>query len=309
MIGSNVPTHPSRGGLATLFQYAEEWGCECAQTYITLSRRWSVPDLRSEEISSFKSAWLKSSVKEVIAHVPLIVNLASPLDPTRQKSRDRLSVELSRVNDLGIHFLVLHPGYCGNSSRKRGIERVIEGLNNVLDNVNDSTAKVLLETMAGQGTAVGLRFEEIAYILGGVEKKQFVGVCFDTCHVFASGYDIRGYDGYEEVLKKFDATVGLDRLKAIHLNDSKAELGSKIDRHIAIGEGKMGLQVFHAFVRDSRFRDTPIVLELPSRNRESIQQQLALLRKMQTTAGPVSEPKDIRSQSTLDKVFSNVHES
>jgi len=306
MIGSNVPAHPFRGGLATLFQYAEELGCECAQTYITLSRRWNVPSLSSEEISSFKSTWLKSNVKEVIAHVPLIVNLASPVDLTWQRSRDRLSVELSRVNDLGIHFLVLHAGYYGDSSRKAGIERVIGGLNNGLKNVSDSTAKILLETMAGQGTAVGFRFEEMAYILDRVEKKEFLGVCFDTCHVFASGYDIRGYDGYQEVLKKFDATIGLDRLKVIHLNDSKAELGSRIDRHTAIGEGKMGLQVFHAFVREPRFQDTPIVLELPSKEKEAIQQQLVLLRKMQTTYGPISEPKDVRSQSTLDKVFPHV---
>lgn len=306
MIGSNVPAHPFRGGLATLFQYAEELGCECAQTYITLSRRWNVPSLSSEEISSFKSTWLKSNVKEVIAHVPLIVNLASPVDLTWQRSRDRLSVELSRVNDLGIHFLVLHAGYYGDSSRKAGIERVIGGLNNGLKNVSNSTAKILLETMAGQGTAVGFRFEEIAYILDRVEKKEFLDVCFDTCHVFASGYDIRGYDGYEEVLKKFDATIGLDRIKVIHLNDSKAELGSRIDRHTAIGEGKMGLQVFHAFVREPRFQDTPIVLELPSKEKELVQQRLALLRKMQTNSYPISEPKDVRSQSTLDKVFPHV---
>jgi deoxyribonuclease-4 len=306
MIGSNVPAHPFRGGLATLFQYAEELGCECAQTYITLSRRWNVPSLSSEEISSFKSTWLKSNVKEVVAHVPLIVNLASPVDLTLRRSRDRLSVELSRVNDLGIHFLVLHAGYYGDSSRKAGIERVIGGLNNGLKNVSNSTAKILLETMAGQGTAVGFRFEEIAYILDRVEKKEFLDVCFDTCHVFASGYDIRGYDGYEEVLKKFDATIGLDRIKVIHLNDSKAELGSRIDRHTAIGEGKMGLQVFHAFIREPRFQDTPIVLELPSKEKELVQQRLALLRKMQTNSYPISEPKDVRSQSTLDKVFPHV---
>jgi len=304
MIGSNVPTHPSRGGPATMFQYAEEWGLECAQTYFTLSRRWSVPALHSEEISNFKSAWQKSNVKEIVAHVPLIVNMASPLDVTRQKSRDRLSLELSRINDLGIHLLVLHPGYYGNSTRKAGINHLIDGLNHVLDSSSDSAAKILLETMAGQGTAMGTRFEEMAYIIEKVGENRLLGVCFDTCHAFAAGYDLRGYDGCEEVLKRFDETIGLDKLKAIHLNDSKTGLGSKVDRHAAIGKGKMGLQVFHALVKDPRFLDTPKVLESPIRDPEMIKQQLEFLRKLQATPGPVSEPKDIRSQSTLDAALS-----
>ncbi len=303
MLGSNVPAHPARGGLPTLFRYAEEWRCECAQTYITLSRRWNVPHLSPEEILDFKSAWQKSQVKQVIAHAPLLVNLASPVDNIWQKSKDRLSTELSRANKLGIQFLVLHPGYYRNSDKETGIERIIRALNNVLEDVNDSTAMVLLETTAGQGTAVGSRFEEIAYILEKARKKHFLGVCFDTCHVFAAGYDVRGYRGYEKVLKKFDALIGLDRLKVIHLNDSKTGLGSKVDRHASLGEGKLGLQIFHAFVRDPRFRDTPKVLEIPERDGKKVQQQLELLRKLQATSSPISEPKSIRAQSTLDEVF------
>ena len=303
MLGSNVLAHPVRGGLATLFRYADEWRCECAQTYITLSRRWNVPDLSPEEILDFKSAWRESQVKQVIAHVPLLVNLASPVDNIWQKSKDRLSAELSRANRLGIQFLVLHPGYYRNLDKKTGIKRIISALNNVLNHVNDSTAKILLETTAGQGTAVGSRFEEIAYILEKARKRHFLGVCFDTCHVFAAGYDIRGYRGYEKVLKKFDAIIGLDKLKVIHLNDSKTGLGSKVDRHASIDEGKLGLQVFHAFVRDPRFRDTPTVLEIPERDGKMVQQQLELLRKLQSTSNPVSEPRGIRAQSTLDDLL------
>lgn len=300
-----MPAHPARGGLATLFRYAEEWRCECAQTYITLSRRWNVPDLSSEEILNFKSAWRESQVKQVIAHVPLLVNLASPVDDIWQKSKDRLSVELSRANKLGIQFLVLHPGYHRNLDKETGTERIIEALNNVLDNVDDSTAMILLETTAGQGTAVGSRFEEIAYILEKARKKHLLGVCFDTCHVFAAGYDIRGYRGYEKVLKRFDAVIGLDKLKVVHLNDSKTGLGSKVDRHASIGEGRLGLQLFHAFVRDPRFRDIPKVLEIPERDGKKIQQQLELLRKLQATSSPIPEPKGIRAQSTLDEVLLN----
>lgn len=122
-----MPAHPARGGLATLFQYAKEWRCECAQTYITLSRRWNVPHLSPEEIFNFKSAWEESQVKQVVAHVPLLVNLASPDDDIWQKSKDRLSIELSRANKLGIQFLVLHPGYYRNSDRKTGIQQIIRG--------------------------------------------------------------------------------------------------------------------------------------------------------------------------------------
>ena len=305
MLGSNVPARPVRGGLATLFRYAEEWRCECAQTYITLSRRWNVPDLLHEEILDFKSAWRESQVKQVIAHVPLLVNLASPVDDIWQKSKDRLSAELSRANRLGIQFLVLHPGYYRNLDKKTGIKRIIEALNNVLDNVNDSTAMILLETTAGQGTAVGSRFEEIAYILEKARKRHFLGVCFDTCHVFAAGHDIRGYRGYEKVLKIFDIIVGLDKLKVIHLNDSKTGLGSKVDRHASIGEGRLGLQIFHAFVRDPRFRDTPKILEIPERDGKKVQQQLELLRKLQATSSPISEPKGVRAQPTLDEVLLN----
>lgn len=305
MLGSNVPAHPGRGGLATLFQYADEWHCECAQTYITLSRRWNVTDLLPEEISDFKSAWRKSQVKQVIAHVPLLVNLASPVDDIWQKSRDRLSTELSRANKLGIQSLVLHPGYYRNSNKTAGIKRIIRTLNSVLDNVNDATAIILLETTAGQGTALGSRFEEIAYILENVRSKQFLGVCFDTCHVFAAGYEVRGYRGYDKILKEFDSVIGLDKLRAIHLNDSKAALGSRVDRHALIGEGKLGLQIFHALLRDPRFRDTPKVMEIPERDGEKVQQQLDLLRKLQVTSNPISEPKGVSAQLRLHEVHPN----
>ena len=291
-----------------MFKYGDEWGCECAQTYITLSRRWNISPLTPVEIADFKSMWHRSKVKEVIAHVPLIVNLASPIDSLCQKSKERLSAELSRVNDLGIHFLVMHAGYYGSGSRNAGIERVIEGLDNVLANVDSSVATICLETMAGQGTALGCRFEEIASILEGVNKSHSLGVCFDTSHVFAAGYDLRGYHGYEEVLKEFDATIGLDKIRAIHMNDSKTGLASRVDRHTSIGKGKMGVQIFHAFLRDHIFRDVPMILEIPIRGPDLIKQQLHFLRELQETTEPVSEPKSVREQTTLDEALSRVED-
>jgi deoxyribonuclease-4 len=303
MIGSNIPAHPGKGGLSTLFAYAERWGCECAQTYITLSRTWKTRDLSPEETLDFRTAWQASSVKQVIAHVPLIVNPAAPSDAIWQNSKTRLATELSIADQLGIQLLVMHPGYCGKLGKKTGIGRAIDALNDVFNGAEASHAMILLETMAGQGTAIGSRFEELAEIIKGVEKSHSLGVCLDTCHVFAAGYDIRGYQGYENVLKEFDAKVGKDKLKMLHVNDSKGDLGCRIDRHMAIGEGKLGLQVFHAIVRDKRLEDTPKVLELSTRDEEKIQQQLRLLRKLQETTEHVSEPKEVRIQSRLDESF------
>ncbi len=231
----------------------------------------------------------------------------SPVDDVWRKSKERLSTELALADKLGLQFVVLHPGYYRSLDKKMGIKRIIEALNDVLGDVEASTVKILLETTAGQGTAIGSRFEEIAYILKESERNHFLGVCFDTCHVFAAGYDLRGYEGYKKVLEKFDTLIGLDRLQAIHLNDSKTGLGSRVDRHASIGEGKLGLQVFHAFVRDPRFRNIPKVLEIPERHGKKVQQQLQLLRKLQATPTPISEPKDVRAQPTLDKVLSNIH--
>jgi deoxyribonuclease-4 len=303
MIGSNVPAHPGKGGLSTLFVYAERWGCECAQTYITLSRTWKTRELSPEEILSFKAAWKKSSVKQVIAHVPLIVNPAAPTDAIWQNSKTRLTTELSIADTLGIQLLVMHPGYFCKLGKKIGIGRTVDALNDVFKTAETSHAMILLETMAGQGTAIGSRFEELAEIIRGVEKSHLLGVCLDTCHVFAAGYDIRGYQGYESVLKEFDAKVGRDKLRMLHVNDSKGDLGCRIDRHMAIGEGKLGLQVFHAIVRDKRFEDTPKVLELPNRDEEKIQQQLRLLHKLQETTENVSEPKETKIQLRLDESF------
>ncbi len=301
MLGSNVPAHPSRGGLSTLFKYAIEWQCECIQSYITLSRRWKIPDLPAEDVADFKSAWRESRVKEVVAHAPLIVNLASPDHKIWKKSIDRLTDELDRTNLLGIKLLVLHPGYRGNSGRRTGIDRASEALNQILGRIRSSQTMVLLETMAGQGTSVGSRFDELVEILDGVDESTSVGICFDTCHVFAAGYDIRGYQGYERVLDEIKATVGLEKIRVIHLNDSKNELGSRVDRHTPIGEGKLGLQLFHSLVSDPKFKDIPKILEIPTRDGKLIQQQLEFLRELQKTPKPISEPKAVAAQTTLDR--------
>jgi deoxyribonuclease-4 len=257
-----------------------------------------VPKLSQGEISKFKKAWQESSVKQVVAHVPFLVNLASPNKEVQKKSIDRLITEVSRADKLGIPFLVLHPGSYGDSSKQDGIKRIIQALNIVLERVNNSSTKILLETMAGQGTTLGSCFEEIAYVLERIENPEKFGVCFDTAHVFIAGYDIRGYNGYERVMEKFDKIIGLDNIGVIHVNDSKTDLDSRNDRHACIGEGKLGLQVFHAILNDNRFSNTPKILEIPERNKKS-KDSLELLRKLKAVHRPVPEFRQIPRQLTF----------
>lgn len=299
MLGSNVPTvgGPPRG-----FRYAKEWNCECIQIYTTLSRRWNVPDLSEKEICEFELAWKESPVIEVVAHVPFLVNLASPDNELWQKSVNRLIKEISRCYKLGIRFLVLHPGSYRDSTKERGIKRIVEALNVVYEKIDNVPVKLLLETAAGQGTTLGSRFEELAYILSRVKRPEFLDVCFDTAHVFMAGYDIQGYREYENVLKKFDAIIGLEKIQVIHLNDSKTKLGSRCDRHACIGEGELGLQFFHALMRDSRFLNTPKILEIPKRNEKS-KDNLELLRRLQTIRNPFPRQKTSLAYWTAEGVL------
>lgn len=299
MLGSNVPTI---GGLSTGFKFGDKWKCECIQIYLTLSRRWDVPNLTKEEITKFKEVWSKSSVKEIIAHIPFLVNLATPNKIHWRNSIERLMTEISRASKLGVSHLILHPGSHLNLSKQYGIKQILKALNIVAEKNKNHSTKILLETMSGQGNMIGSSFKEISYILKKVKKPDFFGVCFDTAHVFMAGYDIRGYKGYERVLQKFDNLIGIDKIKAIHLNDSKTDLGSKVDRHACIGEGKMGMQVFHAILKDKRFFNIPKILEIPERDKKS-KDCLEMLYKLQKIPIPIYEPKNFLVQLTLSEIY------
>ncbi len=285
MLGSNVPTI---GGLINGFKYAEDWGCDCMQVYITLSRRWDVPELSNEEILDFKTAWNNSNVKEVIAHVPLLVNLASVDNDVRCKSIVRLSNELKRANQLGVRILVLHPGFWRGTDRNAGIRRVTDALNAVFENTGDFTSIVALETMAGQQGAIGSRFEEIATIIENVYRSELIGVCFDIAHVFISGYPMSDYEEYEATLKRFNNIVGTEKIKVFHVSDAKTMPGSKRDRHASIGEGYIGLKAFHSLVRDRRFINVPKILEIPERDEKS-KDNLDILRNLQDSDNQLFE--------------------
>ncbi len=298
MLGSNVSTV---GGLSKGFIGGDEWKCECIQIYLTLSRRWSIPSLTHEKIKEFKKSWSESSIKHVIAHVPFLVNLASPKKEIWEKSINRLITELDIANKLGVNYLVLHPGSYCDSRKFFGLKRLIRGLNLCTKEIQDSSAMILLETMSGQGSTIGSSFNEIKYILDRIEIKRLFGVCLDTAHIFQAGFNIVGYKRYNRIISEFDKIIGLNLLKVIHLNDSKTNLGSRVDRHACIGEGKIGLQFFHALLKDDRFKMTPKILEIPERDYKS-KKSLEFLRELMKLEY-IPEIKNLSLQLSIKEIY------
>lgn len=298
MLGSNVPTI---GGYSTGFEFGDDWGCKCIQIYLTLSRRWDIPALTKEKIFNFKNAWSKSSIKQVVGHIPFLVNLASPNNKIWKKSIHRIIQELSYANLLGVKLLVLHPGSYRNSNKPLGINRIIKALNHIFNKVEENKASIILETMSGQGNTIGSSLEEIKYILQNVKRPECFGVCLDTAHLFQAGYNVFGYKRYESFINYVDKTLGLNKIKVIHLNDSKTELGSRVDRHCSIGEGKMGLQFFHSIIRDKRFKNVPKILEIPERIEKS-KESLIFLRNLQKLPY-VSEVKKPLIQLSIKELY------
>jgi len=196
-----------------------------------------------------------------VAHDSYLINIASVDKDLLHKSRESLLIELTRAENLGLPYLVMHPG--SNPDEKDGIKRIADSLNWVHSKAPEYKAKICLETTAGQGKTLGFRFEQIAETIDKVDQKTRLGVCYDTAHTFAAGYDIRTKKVYQETFKEFDKIIGLKRLRVIHLNDSKKDLGTRVDRHEHIGKGFIGLEAFRLLVNDPRFEKIPKILETP----------------------------------------------
>ncbi|MFB6186087.1 MAG: deoxyribonuclease IV [Halobacteriaceae archaeon] len=298
MLGSNIPLS---NGLARGIEIGDDWGCESVQVYTTPSRTWDVPDLNEEKIDTFKDALEESGISEVVAHIPFLVNLASNDRNIRKKSKDRLLLECQRAERMGIENVVLHPG-SHNSKKREGMNRVIEGLIEVMDLMSNPSVNILLETMAGQGTMLGSSFDELSYMIDKLDGLDNFGVCFDTAHVFMAGYDIRGGE-YNRVMSLFDDKVGKEAIMAVHLNDSKTSLGSNHDRHACIGDGELGLKTFYDVLQDEELADIPKILELPKRDERS-KQDLELLRELDEYPKKyITGEEDIATQSTFESDF------
>ncbi|MCS7257582.1 MAG: deoxyribonuclease IV [Thermomicrobium sp.] len=248
------------GGVDRAIDRAIEIGCEAVQLFTKSSNQWKARPLSPEEIERFKEKAARFSIP-VVAHDSYLINLASPNDALWEKSIAAFREELERCEVLGIPYLVTHPGSYGEAGLEFGIQRVADALNRLHADLPGYRVMTLLETTAGQGTSLGYRFEQLAAIVERIKEPERVGYCFDTCHVFAAGYELRTPEGYAATMDEFDRILGLDRLFVFHLNDSKRELGSRIDRHEHIGRGKIGLDGFRWLVNDPRFRDHPGLLE------------------------------------------------
>jgi len=269
------------GGLHKAFHRAQSVGCDALQVFVKPNRSWEAPPLTEEHITLFRAEAADTAIHPVVAHTSYLLNLASPRDELWRKSIDTLILELKRCEALGVPWLVLHPGAHVGTGEKAGLTRMAQALGQVHSATPDIRAGILLETMAGQGTRLGYRFEHLAWLLEHTLEGGRLGVCLDTCHVFAAGYELRTANGYANTIEAFDAVIGLDRLKAVHLNDSKGELGSHKDRHEHIGQGHIGLVGFRRLLNDSRMTDLPGLLETPKGSdlRED-RQNLTVLREL-----------------------------
>ncbi|HTT69768.1 MAG TPA: deoxyribonuclease IV [Anaeromyxobacteraceae bacterium] len=264
------------GGVSTAFARAEADGADCLQIFTRNVRGWAAKPFPAEEVERFRAESRRTS-KPVAAHSSYLVNLCSEDRAIRRKSWDTLEDELSRCEQLGIAWLVFHPG--SHRKEKEGLRLVAEGMACALERV-PGRARLLIETTAGQGTNLGWRFEQLAAIRLGVPSphRRRVGVCVDTCHVHAAGYDLTTPEGYEAIFRELDRVVGLKHVEAFHLNDCKNPLGCRVDRHEHLGDGTLGLTPFRLLVNDRRFAHLPGFLETDLRFRENLAVLRSLLR-------------------------------
>ena len=259
----NLGAHESvAGGLHLAFTHIKNVGGTALQIFTRNQRQWNPKAVTEEEQQLFADAWKNSGSIPVASHASYLVNLASGKPDLVQKSIAAFAEELKRCELLHIPMVVMHPGSHGGDGVETGLERFITNLDLALEHA-DNQVTVLLETTAGQGTGIGSRFEELAAIIEGSKYPEKLGVCIDTCHIFAAGYDIRTPAEYETTMAEFDRLVGIERIGFFHLNDSKKGLGSRVDRHEHIGEGEIGLEGFRNLLNDPRFAEHPMTLETP----------------------------------------------
>lgn len=271
------------GGVDRAMERAARVGTRAIQLFTKNNTQWKGKPISQTEAEAFAASATRLNVRAVAAHDCYLINLAAPDPVILKKSRMAFLDEMDRADLLNIPNLVFHPGSAISQSEPDGIARVAESLNWLTTQRPASRVTMALETTAGQGSSLGWRFEQIAAIIERVERSERLGVCFDTCHVFAAGYPIDEPDGYERTMREFDAVIGLDRLKLFHMNDSLRERGSRVDRHEHIGQGRIGLKGFRLLVNDPRFMDTPMILETPKD--ETGRDDILNLRRLMRLAG------------------------
>jgi deoxyribonuclease-4 len=251
------------GGLHNALLIAQKYGCQTVQLFSKNASQWSAPELSDEQAALFRRTLKQTRLRLPIVHDSYLINLASPDETLQRRSIEAFIVEMQRAEQIGARYLVMHPGAHMDAGEAAGLVRVSAALDEIHARCAGFRVMVLLETTAGQGTTLGHRFEHLARILETVADPGRLGVCLDTCHVFAAGYALSPEPDYRATFRSFDRLIGLSSLKAFHLNDSRKPLGSRVDRHAHIGQGCLGLEPFRLLVNDKRFRNRPMVLETP----------------------------------------------
>ncbi len=278
------------GGMYKAFERGKHVRCSTIQIFVKNSNQWKAKELTEKDKILFQEEQKRSGIRPVLAHDSYLINLASPDPALHQRSLDAFIEEMKRANFLGVPFLVMHPGAHMGAGMQAGVDRIATALNRALELV-EPPVSILLENTAGQGSSVGWRFEQLAAILEQIHNANRVGICLDTCHAFAAGYDIRTEAAYAETLGEFDRLIGIGRIRAFHVNDSKKDLGCRVDRHFHIGKGFIGLDGFRSLVNDKRFREVPKILETPKGTGSRLDMQnLATLRSLVRSKASIERP-------------------
>ncbi len=262
------------GGIFKAIERGNEITCESIQIFTKSNRQWAAKPLTDVDINTFKEIRKETkSIWPIFSHTSYLINLGAHNPETLQKSIDSMEIEMDRAESLGLEYIVLHPGTATGKeegeTEEDALKRIADNLNMLFKKTLEYKSKVCLETMAGQGNNVGYKFEHLKFIIDQIKDKNRIGVCFDTCHVFAAGYDFLTEKSYNKMWDEFDNIIGLDYLYIFHFNDSENELDSRVDRHTHIGQGKIGKKPFGFFLNDKRFKDYPGILETPKNSKDA----------------------------------------
>lgn len=285
------------GGYYKAVESAAALGMETVQLFTKSNNQWRAKPLLAEEIRAFQQSLRTTGLQMPCAHNSYLINLASPDHELWNRSVEALVIEVERAEALGLGGVVMHPGSFMDSTLEEGLQRIALALDEVHRRTSGVRTQLWLETTAGQGSSIGYRFEHLAAILQHVREPERLGVCIDTCHIFAAGYSLHASSDYQATFDEFDRWVGLSRIRAFHLNDSQKPLGSRVDRHAHIGEGCLGLEPFRHLLNDPRFAGLPMYLETAKGERNGEDLDAINLRTLRSLLKTDSSPTKPRKQS------------
>jgi deoxyribonuclease-4 len=269
------------GGLHLALERGRDVGCSVVQIFLKNQRQWTARPYADSEVREFRAAWKATGIRVVFAHASYLINLATPVPAEWRRAVDVFHDELERAEALGLPFVVIHPGSHRGSGVEEGVRRVAQAIDLLHERTRGQRVRIVLENTAGGGASIGRSFEELAAVVGAVREPDRVGVCLDTCHLFAAGYDIRSDDGYRLTMARGLRLLGRGRVRAFHLNDARQPLGSGLDRHEKIGRGHLGVETFRRLMNDRRFARVPMALETPKDPEPRADRDaLALLRRL-----------------------------